>query len=305
MVGRIASIINPEHIKIHGEKAGFFGFYESIDDKEVAQALLGKVSRELADEGLSIVRGPMNFSTNEECGFLAEGFDCPSMLMTPYTPPYYLDLMSACGMEKSKDLIAFIYSVKKELPEKVGRVAALAERKGIRARILDRRRFEAEMKAFQKVYNSAWKDNWGFLPLTDDELAFSAAMLKPLVVPDLISIAEKDGEPVGFLGMIPDYNLVLRQMGGRLTPLTLLKALIYRRRITDLRLLLLGIREDFRNRGVDALMFREAFKGVLRGNYKRVEFSWILEENIPTIRMVEMTGGTRYKTFRVFERKIT
>ena len=246
----------------------------------------------------------MNFSTNEECVFLAEGFGSPSMLMTPYNPAYYLDLMSACGMQKAKDLFAFIYDVARDMPEKVERVAALCERKGIRARIMDKSRFDADMKAFQQVYNSAWKDNWGFLPLTDEELAFSAARLKPLVVPDIISIAEKDGEPVGFLGLLPDFNYVLRHMGGRLTPLSLVKALIYSRKIPDLRLLLLGIREDFRNRGVDALMYREAFKGVRRGGYKRVEFSWILEDNTAMLRIIDMVGGIRYKSFRIYEKRI-
>lgn len=302
--GRIASIINHEHIERHKEKAGFFGFYESINDAGVSGALLEAVSHDLKRHDLETIRGPMSFSTNEECGFLIEGFESPPMLMTPYNPPYYGDLMERAGMVKAKDLYAFIYTVKEELPEKILRVAALAERKGISARIMDKRQFMSDMRAFREVYNSAWERNWGFLPISDEEITYSGERLKPLVVPELIIIAEKDRKPVGFLGLIPDYNFVLKKMGGRLDPVTVVKALYYSRKITDLRLLLLGIKEEYRNRGVDALLFREGFKGVRKNGFKRVEFSWILEDNIPVIRHVELIGGDLYKRYRIYEKRI-
>ena len=128
--------------------------------------------------------------------------------------------------------------------------------------------------------------------------------LKPVVVPDMIIIAEKNNEPVGFLGLLPDFNFVLKHMNGSMNPLSILKALYYSKKIKDLRMLLLGTKPEYRSRGVDALLFHEAFKGVKRGGYKRVEFSWILEENIPTQRLVEMIGGTHYKTFRIYEKKL-
>jgi hypothetical protein len=253
---------------------------------------------------MEIMRGPMNFSTNEECGFLVEGFQSPAMLLTPYNPPYYADLMGQCGMGRSKDLFAYIYEVLEELPDKVLRVASLAERRGITVRRADKKHFVADMRDFGTIYNAAWRRNWGFIPLTDEELLYSADRLKQLVVPDLVVIAEDRGEPVGFLGMVPDFNYVLRRMHGALNPLTILKALYYSRKIPDLRLLLLGITEKYRNRGVDALLFREGFKGVKRGRYKRVEFSWILEDNVPIIRTVEMIGGKLYKRYRVYEKRI-
>jgi hypothetical protein len=303
--GRITSIVNHQHIKLQNEKAGFFGFFECINDHEVSDALLNKVQDELKTQGLNIMRGPMNFSTNEECGFLIEGFDSPPMLMTPYNPPYYNELMNAYGMVKSKDLYAFIYETQEELPEKVLRVASLAEKKGITIRPIDKKKFMYDMQSFKRLYNSAWEKNWGFIPIMDDELAYNAARLKPLVIPNLTIIAEKDGEPVGFLGMIPDYNLVLRKMHGRLNPVTAVKALYYSKKITDLRLLLLGIKAEYRNKGVEALLFRAGFKGIKEGNYKRVEFSWILEDNIPMIRISEMVGGRLYKKYRIYEKKIT
>ncbi|MDA8214083.1 MAG: hypothetical protein M0Z64_02255 [Nitrospiraceae bacterium] len=303
--GRIASILNPQHIQIQNEKAGFFGFFECINDSTVSGALLSRVQNELKNQGMETMRGPMNFSTNEECGFLIEGFDSPPMLMMPYNLPYYNDLMTAFGMSKSKDLHAYIYDMQEELPEKVLRVAALAERKGITVRTIDKKNFMADMKIFQNVYNSAWEKNWGFIPISDEELAYSAGRLKPLAVPDLTLIAEKDGEPIGFLGLIPDFNFVLRHMGGRLNPITILKALYYSRKITDLRLLLYGIKPEYRNRGVDALLFKVGHKNIKKGGYKRIEFSWILEDNISVIRICEMFGARLYKRYRVYEKKIS
>lgn len=303
-VGRIASIIDRRHIMLHNERAGFFGFFECIDDEDVSNELLQKVCSNLKDSGMDIMRGPMNFSTNEDCGFLIEGFDSAPMLMTPYNPEYYNRFMDAFGMSKAKDLYAFICDVPDELPEKVLRVASLSEKRGISARTINKNAFFEDMNIFKEVYNSAWKDNWGFIPISDEELIYSAKRLQPIAQPDMTIIAEKDGEPVGFLGIIPDYNMVLRRLKGRLNPLTILKALYYSTKITQTRLLLLGVKEEFRNRGVEALLLREGFKGVKKLKYKKVEFSWILQDNIHTIRLVEIAGGQLYKRYRIYEKGI-
>lgn len=302
--GRIASIVNQVHIEYQKENAGFFGFFESTYDFEIASALLYSASKALKKEGMEILRGPMNFSTNEECGFLTEGFDSRPMLMMPYNPPYYNSLMEKCGMKKSKDLYAYIFDMTEEPPKKILRVAGIAEKSGIIARPFDKKKFESEMKIFQEVYNSAWEKNWGFLPLNDEELVYMGKNLKPVIVPELTWIAEKEGAPVGFLGLLPDFNLVLKKMKGKMNPLSILKALYYSRKIKDLRLLLLGIKPGYRNKGVDALLFREGFKEVKKGGYKRVEFSWILEDNIPIQRIVEMIGGRLYKKYRIYEKSL-
>lgn len=299
-VGRVVSIINERHIKFHNEKAGFFGFFESINDFSVAKLLLDTVRADLKDNGITIMRGPMNFSTNEECGFLIEGYQYPPFIMTPYNPPYYNDFMERYGMRKAKDLYAFIHEIKDRLPEKILRVAALAEKRGITIRPVNKDRFDSEMLLFKDVYNSAWEMNWGFIPLTDEELYYLGSRLRDIVVPDLTLIAEDNGIPVGFMGLLPDYNQVLRKMKGRLNPLSLAKALYYSKRITDLRLLLLGIKREYRHKGVDALLFREGFKAAKRG-YKRVEFSWILEDNLPVQRLIEMVEARLYKKYRIYE----
>lgn len=305
IMGRITSIYNPQHVRFHNEKVGFFGFFECINDIEVSDALLNRVQNELKNHGMEIMRGPMNFSTNEECGFLIEGFESPPMLMMPYNPDYYNDLMNAYGMTKAKDLHAYIYEFSNELPEKVLRVAELAERRGITVRPINKREFLSDMKIFQAIYNSAWNKNWGFIPISDEELFYSAKRLKPLIKTDITLIAEKDGEPIGFLGLIPDYNFVLKSMNGRLNPLTILKGLYYSRRIPDLRLLLYGIKPEYRNKGVDALLFREGHKNILKnGGCNQIEFSWILEDNIQVIRICEMFGARLYKRYRIYEKRI-
>lgn len=302
--GRTVSIINRRHNEFHGEKTGFFGFFESVDEDDVASALLDRVAGELKKEGMDVMRGPMNFSTNEECGFLMEGFDNHPFLMTPYNPPYYNTLMERYGLRKTKDLYAYILNVPDELPQKIHRVADIIAKTGITVRHLNKRHFLRDMLIFKDVYNSAWEKNWGFIPLTDEELAYLGHNLEPVVKENLTIIAEKKGEPVGFMGMLPDYNVVLKQMKGRLTPMSIIKAFIWSKRIKDLRMLLLGVKNEYRNRGVDALLFREGFKGVKGGGYERVEFSWILEDNIPVQRLIEMIGGRLYKKYRIYEKQL-
>ncbi|MDP2157529.1 MAG: N-acetyltransferase [Nitrospirota bacterium] len=302
IVGRICSIINDRHREFQQEDAGFFGFFESENDCDVAKALLDVVSADLKAAGMKDMRGPMNFSTNEECGFLIEGYDEYPMIMTPYNPPYYNDLMEQCGMRKAKDLHAYIYDMQEAPPEKVLRVAAIAEKRGITVRPIDKRNFGAEMMVFKEVYNAAWEKNWGFIPLTDEELLYLGERLRQIVVPELTLIAEHEGKPVGFLGMVPDFNVVLKQMKGSLNPLSILKALYYSRKIRGLRLLLLGITREFRNKGVDAVLLREIYPAMLKGKYQRVEFSWILEDNVPIQRIVEMAGGRLYKKYRLYEK---
>jgi hypothetical protein len=212
--------------------------------------------------------------------------------------------MEQQGLQKAKDLYAFIYETKETLPEKVLRVAAIAEKRGITVRPVDKKRFGDEMLVFREVYNEAWEKNWGFIPLTDEEIFYLGERLKQIAVPELTLIAEDKGRPVGFLGMVPDFNVVLKKMNGKINPFSVLKALYYAKKIRDLRILLLGIKKQYRSKGVDALLFREGFKGVRSGGYRRVEFSWILEDNIPMQLIIDMVGGRLYKKYRIYERSL-
>ncbi|MCJ7483958.1 MAG: GNAT family N-acetyltransferase [Thermodesulfovibrionales bacterium] len=302
--GRVVSLINKRHIEYHKENTGFFGFFESADDYETASALLDRVSDVLKREGMDIMRGPMSFSTNEECGLLIDGFHSHPILMTPYNPPYYIDLMKRYQLQKAKDLYAYILDIPDELPQKIHRVADIAAKTGVTVRPVNKKHFDRDMFIFKDVYNSAWEKNWGFIPLTDEELIYLSNNLKPVVVPELTLIAEKNAEPIGFMGILPDFNVVLKHMKGKLNPISILKAFYYSKKIKDLRVLLLGIKNEYRNKGIDALLLREAFKGVKRGGYKRVEFSWILEDNLPVQRLIGFVGGRLYKKYRIYEKRL-
>jgi hypothetical protein len=217
--GRVAAIVNERHNEYHSEKTGFFGFFECVNNQDAANLLLSRVSDELKAEGMLTMRGPISFSTNEECGLLVEGFDKPPMLMTPYNPPYYTDLMENFGLLKVKDLYAYIYELGENLPEKMLRAASFAEKRGVTVRPIRKDNFDTEMMAFKEVYNSAWAENWGFVPLTDEEVGFKGKLLKSIVVPELTLIAEADGETVGFLGLLPDMNRVAQDPGRGRPPL--------------------------------------------------------------------------------------
>lgn len=303
-IGRIASIVNYAHLEFHKDDAGFFGLFECINDNETANILFDKAKEFLLENKLKIMRGPMNLSTNEECGFLYEGFETPSMLMIPYNPPYYNSLAKAYGMEKVKDLYCFITDVPSELPSKINRIARFAEKNGISARKINLKNLKEELYAFMEVYNEAWRENWGFIPITKEEIDYMAEKLKTIAISDLAIVAEKDSQPVGFFGAVPDFNEILRRIKGRLTPFSIFKVLYYRRKINAIRLLLFGVKNNFRHKGVESIMIREAFKGALKYGFKKCEFSWILEDNFDTINLTQVVGAKKYKTLRIYEKKI-
>lgn len=302
--GRIISFVNRRHNEFHHEKTGFFGFFDSVNDKAVSGALFDAAVTYLRGEGMERVRGPMNFSTNEECGFLIQGFNESPSIMMPYNPSYYADLAEDYGFKKIKDLYAFLYKVAERLPEKVLRVAAIVEKRGISVRPINMKNFKADMMIFKDVYHSAWEKNWGFVPMTDEELDYASSRLKQIIIPEMTLIAEEDGRPVGFMGLVPDFNFVLKRMGGKMNPLTIAKALYYSRKIKALRVMLLGIKKEFRNKGVEALLFREGFGPIKKGRYERVEFSWILEDNTAVQRTIEPFGVELYKKYRIYEKPL-
>jgi GNAT superfamily N-acetyltransferase len=304
-VGRIVAIYNQAHIDFYGERAGFFGFFECIDETSIAKVLVERVKQWLKEKGMLLLRGPMNFSSNEEWGLLVEGYDNPPMLMMPYNPPYYQALLEGCGFTKAKDLFAYIIDVPDALPEKVSRVAHIVEKEGIKIRPMNLKSFQQEIAVFENIYNSAWEKNWGFVPMTREEIEYTARKLKPLIIPELALIAEYNGEPVGLMILLPDFNYVLKRLNGRLFPFGIFKAFWYSKKIKDIRLLLFGIKEKFRRQGVDALLLKEGLKAVKKNGYKRVEFSWVLEDNYPIRRIIENNAtGELYKRYRIYEMRI-
>lgn len=310
LVGTIGAIINDRHNEVHHELMGAFGFFECIDDQAVADALLDAAEAWCRGQGMTVMRGPLNFSMNDEVGTLIDGFDEPPMVMMTYNPRYYPALIERRGYVKAMDLYAWIYDIEQRLrdaPEKVFHVAQKAmEKRGLKVRKLDMKNFDRDVEFFKEAYNRAWQRNWGFVPMTDAEIDHLVKGLKPLIDPELIFIAEtQDGQPAGVSLTLPDLHQALRASGGgRMWPFGLLKFLWCRRKIDQVRLIAMGMIEEYRGRGADAIFYLETARTALKRGYKRLEGSWILENNTMMNQIIERLGGTRYKTYRIYEKQL-
>lgn len=300
--GRIAAIVNRLHNDVHHERTGFFGFFETEDDPAVAGALFDAAAAWLRARGMERLRGPASYSTNDECGLLVEGFDRPPVLMMSYNPIYYPRLVEACGFAKAKDLLAYWLEAE-HIPERLARIAErVQKREHLLLRRLDMARFDAEVAAIQEIYNDAWSPNWGFVPMTDREFGFMARQLRPVIDVDFALLAEIDGKPVGFSLALPDLNVALKPVRGRLFPFGIFKLLWYKRKIGHLRVITLGVRKAYQKRGIDAVFYVETMKrGQARG-CPRGELSWILEDNTMMRRGAEEMGAKVYKTYRMYDR---
>jgi len=304
-VGRIAAIVNRAHNEFYGDKTGFFGFFESIDDKDVSGRLFEAAGEWLRQKGMDCMRGPMNFSTNEACGLLVEGFDSSPVIMMTYNPAYYIRLVEGNGFYKAKDLLAFWLGTSQPIPERVLKIAQkVSQEHKVCLRTLNMKRFDEEVERIKLIYNQAWSRNWGFVPMSDEEFYQTAKDLKRIAVPELALLAEIEGEPAAFSVTIPDLNQALKKIDGRLDPISLVKLLWYSRKVTQLRLMLLGIRAGYRRRGIDSLLYTETFKAAKRLGYIGGEISWILEDNTLIIRGIETMGGRLYKRYRIYDKRL-
>ncbi|HUK21233.1 MAG TPA: hypothetical protein VLV45_06715 [Gemmatimonadales bacterium] len=305
VVGRIAAIKNDAHNKEHHDRVGFYGFFECADqDQTVANALFDRAAVWLKQRGFDTMRGPMNPSINDDCGLLVNGFDTPPVLMMPHNPEGYVTLHEHYGFKKAKDLIAF-QSTNHGVPERLTRAAkVLADRKGITLRSLDMKRFDHEVELIKQLYNDVWEKNWGFIPLTDKEIEHLAKQLKPVVVPDLVVFAEREGKVIGFGVALPDLNVALKKNpSGRLFP-GILRILWNARHLTRLRVLLLGVLKEYRQTGVDALMYHHIWERGTAKGYHWAEAGWILEDNAAMVNASTRLGFVPYKTYRVYDKPL-
>lgn len=310
IVGRIAAIINRNHNDTHHDKTGFFGFFESVNDQAVANALFAEAEAFLRSKGMTSVQGPANPSANDEYGLLVDGFDRPPVLLTTYNPKYYIDLITANGYAKAKDMYAWLLNTKDSRSEKLVRVTtALQERAQITIRSFDKKQFNREVSRIKQLYNEAWETNWGFVPLSDEEFDFVATDLKPIYDPELILFAEHNGETIGFALSLPDVNQAFRA-GARIPkgimnlPIGLWNLFTKKKAIDTVRIVILGLKKEFRGRGIDGMMYRETIDRAERGGYKYGEASWILEDNDAMNRACEMMNGKKYKTYRIYEKQL-
>jgi GNAT superfamily N-acetyltransferase len=310
VVGRVAAILNHAHNRVHEENVAFFGFFETVNRSDVAGALLAAVEAWAGERGVDAVRGPTNPSTNYECGLLTEGFDRPPVLMMTYNPSWYVDLVEGAGYSKAKDLYAYFSPVHDASLERLKKLAARAERRnpGLYTRSADLKNFGPEVALIKELYNAAWEKNWGFVPVSSAEFDALAKELKALVHPDLVRIAFMDDEPVGFILTVPDWNPVLKDIGGSLWrhPFKLIRHLLFTKAdsLPGIRLILLGIREGFRNRGIESLLFANGIEVALEAGYEWCEYSWILEDNERTKGAVRLMGGELYKNYRIYEKAL-
>lgn len=307
VVGRIAGLVDSFHNNIHGEQTAFFGFFESVDCIETARALFDTVSQWARSLGMTRLRGPMNPSINDECGLLVEGFHSPPVLMMTYNPPWYPKLLEESGFYRVKDLLAFDISVAEAPEARLRRLREGVVRRhpDLSLRPVTRQSLATDVPGIKQVYNSAWEKNWGAVPLTESEIDFMIQRLQPLLVEGLVWLAEHQGTAVGFLLALPDFNEALKPLRGKLFSAGVWKAIPYLagwKKPAAIRLVALGVCEEFRGRGVEAAMLTETLWTCQRKGFTTCEASWILENNLPVQRVIEIFGGRRYKTYRVYDR---
>ncbi|HXK06373.1 MAG TPA: N-acetyltransferase [Verrucomicrobiae bacterium] len=302
VVGRVAAIIDRNHNRFHGEEAGFFGFFECVDDVEVARALLEKARAWVFERGAKFLRGPVNPSTNYECGMLTEGFDSTPMVMMTYNHPYYPALMDRIGLVKAKDLYGYLSNANTITTEKINRVGdrALATSR-VTVRPINMKEFDAEVARVWEVYGAAWARNWGFIPMTREEFFQMGKEMKMILKPDLVLIGEAGGRVVGFALALPDVNQAIKKANGSLFPTGLLKILYYQRLIKSVRVLALGVVEEYRTSGLAAGFYAMLVRNARKLGYGDCEMSWILEDNVLMNRSLEAMGAKRYKTYRIYD----
>jgi hypothetical protein len=306
VVGRIAAIKNDLHNQHHNDKVGFFGFFECINDHEVANQLFDFAKEWLKNKGFTTMRGPANPSSNDEYGLLVQGFnDSPRILMT-YNPEYYIKLCESYGFTKAKDLLAYKLETDKVLSsEKMKRVAEIAQqRSGLKISQLDMKNFDKELEKVKYVYNKAWAPNWGFVPMTNEELDAMAKDLKSIVEPSLVLFGEIEGKLVGFALVLLDYNYIFKQMNGRLFPFGIFKLFTQKKKIKWSRIITLGIIPEFQKRGLDAVFYYEIVKRAAKLNVFLGEASWVLEDNDMMNRGLEVLNAVPYKKYRIYETAI-
>jgi len=306
LAGRIALIRNNNHILHTGEKCGFFGFFESINDFDVAKTLLDKATDWHRNEGLTSIIGPENFTTNDSCGMLISGFDMPPVVMMPYNKAYYNDFLVRYGFEKEMDLFSYFIDdqnlTSPSIEMVLKRITDNLNASDISIRTINFKILDQEISALRKVYNQSNKDNWGFLPLTEKEFKELALQLRQFVPEKLVLIVEKDKKQIGFIVAIPDLNQVLIHLtSGKLLPFGILKFLWYKRKINNARILILGILDEFRNKGIDMILYKKIQENLATLGIYRGEACYVMEDNLKMKSIVKKIGGISIKKYRIYK----
>ncbi len=308
IVGRISAILNRNYNDYHKSNVGFFGFFDVINDFGVAKALLDTAVSWCKDKGLDAVIGPTNFSTNDTAGILVDGYHEPPKIMLTYNKPYYKDLVEHYGFVKDMDLYAYILYTDKASEKSIRLAQTLEERlkrQGITFRNINLKDFYTEVAYIREIYNNAWSNNWGFVPWTDAELKHLADELKMLADPNWIYMAEHEGKPVGFALTLPDINEITKGFKkGRLFPFNIIKLLLNKNKTKYVRILALGVKDDYRRKGIEAIFFAKNILQARKDNIIAGEVSWVLENNAEMVASAEKLNSELYKTYRIYRYNI-
>lgn len=309
VVGRISAQVDHEHNRFHEERTGFFGFFESEDDPRTASALLETAEGWLRERGMESVRGPLSFSINQEVGLLVDGFDTPPMIMMNHARPYYGPLIEGAGFARLKDLFAWLYHTETVPPKARKAVEELRGRPDVKIRNGEIGRFREEIATILEVFNSAWSENWGFVPVTEAEAKRLGEDLKQIADPNIVIIAEIEGQPAGVVLAAPNLNEAIHDLGGSLFPFGWAK-LLWRLKVRKPktgRLMILGVKREYRTRHYLALAYLlcdEVYRGARKSGYHRCEFSWTLEDNTAVNTIIRNVGCEIYKTYRIYEKPL-
>ena len=310
IVGRIAASDDPKYNALHGSNVGCFGMFESIDVQEVTNALFGAAADWLRALGRDEIMGPIDYSTNYLCALLVDGFQHPPMLLTSHNPPYYRRLIEGWGFAKVMDFFAWWFAHPANAAARLRKLAGALKKRPERVslRQINLRDIAGEARKIRAIYNQAWEKNWGFVPFSEKEFAYMTKEMKPLLLPDLVWLAEIGSEPVGFILCVPDINVALKKIGGRLTtfglPIGLAKLLYHKSRIKTVRLVALGVVPKYRRHGIAEMLVLQIIENAMLKRGFIGECSLILENNVMMNRFLEAIGAEKYKTYRVYRRSL-
>jgi GNAT superfamily N-acetyltransferase len=297
-VGRIAAVLNRDHQRHHQDRCGFFGMFESVNDPQVAAELMRVAGSWLKDNGADTLRGPANFSLNNTAGLLVEGFERPPVVMMAYNPPYYRELLEELGFRQAMRFFAYEASRQTiRFPRAVDKLAERLAAAGVSFRTFDMKRAGRDMGIVIELFNRAWADNWGFVPTTLAEGLDDLKKMRPVIRPDLIIFAEKEGKPIGFSLALPDINQALRPLAGRL-----LRGL---KKIDLIRVILMGVLKEYRSLGIDMFFYKLTAENAYKQGIFKAEMSWILENNEAMNRVLRHINAAVTKTYAIYEKKIT
>ena len=302
IAGRIAAIHNHSYNRYNNESAGFFGFFECIENQLVADLLFRVAGDWLRGRGCTKLLGPMNPGLLDEIGIQVEGFDKYPAIMMPHSKPWYDDLIKNAGLSKEMDLFSYKVTQQSVSYERMDRAVEIVKKRtpGLSIRPVNIKRFDQEIDIIHHIFNKAWAKNWGFYEVSKDVLVHLGKDLKLLIDTDFAHVAEVDGNPVAFSVALPDYNQVFRKMDGTLFPTGFLKLLWHKRKINGIRTALMGVLPEYQGRGIDALLTREAIVNGLKRGFNSSEVGWLLETNTDILRVVERLGAQREKTYRLY-----